>query len=75
VGFVRQKGRAEVKASTAAMPKWATLERRTCKILKCAAGTAKSYAVTQKGKLPAWWHATFQDYIYKYLTYFLWIAQ
>lgn len=63
VGFVRQKGQAEVKANVAAVPKRETLERWTCKILRFAAGTAKSGAGTQKGKLPAWWHTTFQDYI------------
>ena len=63
VGFVQQKGQAEGKGNVGAVPKWETLERWSCKILRFAAGTAKSYAVTQKGKLPAWWHTTFQDYI------------
>lgn len=63
-----------VKAGTAAAPKCGPLSRCTCKLLGVGASTAKSYAATQQASCQRGGTKHFRA-IYKYLTYFLWIAQ
>lgn len=73
VGFM-QKGQLRVEANTAAVPKWERFRSWTCKVLRLAAGTARSDAVPQKASCQRGGTQHFKT-IYKYLTYFLWIAQ
>lgn len=58
----------------AAVPKGERLGSWTCKVLSFAAGTARSEAVPQKASCQRGGTQHFKT-IYKYLTYFLWIAQ
>lgn len=74
VGFMQEKGELRVEANMAVVPKGERFGSWTCKVLSFAAGSARSEAVPQKASCQRGGTQHFKT-IYKYLTYFLWIAQ